>query len=113
MPEPILLAMATAVASKAGLDLYGLVKRRLGWAAESDAALDAATADPENHELVAALAQHLAEAEAADPEFSAQLRAAWAATTSAADHDGVVNQVSGTVAGHVVQARDIHGDIRF
>jgi hypothetical protein len=113
MPEPVLLAVATAVASKAGLDLYALVKRRLGRDPDAGAVLDAATADPGNDKLVAVLAERLAEVERTDPGFARDLRVAWTAFSATAEGEAVVNQVSGTVTGNVVQARDIQGGVRF
>jgi hypothetical protein len=61
---------------------------------------------------VAALGEELARAEAEDPAFSAELRERWR-TASVEQHGGVNNQVSGTVSGKVLQARDISGDISF
>jgi hypothetical protein len=57
----------------------------------------------------------LAQAVAEDPEFDAELRDLWRALSPHLDasHGGVVNSVSGTVEGNLVQARDVHGGISF
>jgi hypothetical protein len=110
MPEPILLSIATALATKAATGLYDLVKRKFGKDPEATMALEAATGAPEEAEPIRVLADRLEAAERADPEFARELRAGWA---QHAETGGVVNQIAGTVLGKVVQARDIHGNISF
>jgi len=75
---------------------------------------EAGTDSPEN-ERIAVLRQALARAIADDSGFEAELRDRWSALSphlnaSAGD---VINSVSGTVLGNVVQARDVHGGISF
>lgn len=113
MVEPIMTAVATALATKAATGLYDLVKKAFARNPKDAAALAAATGAEPDSPQVAALAESLAAADAADPEFAATLRAEWARVSQHADHGGVTNQVSGTVTGNVVQARDIHGNISF
>jgi hypothetical protein len=110
MPEPILVSIATALATKAATGLYDLVKKKFSRDPEDTRALEAAEAAPGEAEPITALAERLEAAERADPEFARQLRDGWA---QHAETGGVVNQVSGTVHGKVVQARDIHGNITF
>jgi hypothetical protein len=86
------------------------VKRKFASRADAERALaEVEGAAPDSPE-VAVLATHLAEAENGDPEFAAELRRTW---ETSANHGGVVNQITGTVSGKVVQARDVHGDISF
>ena len=61
------------------------------------------------------LREALAQAVADDPAFEAELREPWQALSTHlnASEGGVINSVSGTVEGNVVQARDIHGGISF
>lgn len=115
MPEPVLVSIAAALATKAVSSLYDVVKKRFANRAEARAALEAATASPDDAKAVTVLAERLAVEEAADPEFKAALRAEWAkvGVEQHADHGAVTNQVTGDVSGKVVQARDIHGDITF
>lgn len=112
MPEPILVAIAAALAGKSVGSLYDLVKRKFAARREATAALEAAAGAAPDSPEVAALSEHLAEAASADPEFASALQVSWS-QLSARD-DGVVNQVSGTtVHGTVIQARDIQGGISF
>ncbi|WP_028927090.1 hypothetical protein [Pseudonocardia acaciae] len=107
MPEPILTAIATALAGKAAAGLYQLVKDRFAERRAAREALEAATQAPDDPAAVAVLADRLAEAERDDPEFREALRSGWAELASG----GVVNQVHSSVTGKLVQARDIHGNI--
>ena len=131
MPDPILVAIAAALAGKAAgavaggggsalRSLVDLVRRRFAGdaevldAIESDApgASDASdTTDERADVLVTALDRAATD----DPEFAERLRTLWdqARTELHADRGGVVNEVSGTVSGHVVQARDVTGGISF
>lgn len=56
---------------------------------------------------IAELIQALHRVAAADPDFAARVQDLWPRVATE------VNIVSGTVGGHLVQARDIHGGIRF
>jgi hypothetical protein len=115
MPEPVLVSIATAVATKAALDLYGLVKRRFERDPEAEAALDAAAEDPDDRDAVVALADQIERVGRLDPEFDRAVRVTWDAstTTTVAQDDGVVNQISGGAVGRAVQARDVHGDVNL
>lgn len=122
MSDPITIAVAAAVAGKVGESLtesaMAAVRRlrralRSRFATEPPAhrALEAAREDPEDAAAVARLAEHVAAAGERDPavrdlieELRPHLRAA---------DGGIVNVVEGTVHGTVVQARDVHGDIRL
>jgi hypothetical protein len=114
MPEPVLVSIAAALATKAATSLYDLVKQAFAKRAGAPEVLTAAEgADAESPE-VAALAEELAAVERDDPAFGAQLRAQWAKQASQhAEHGGVTNQITGTVTGKVVQARDIEGGVSF
>ncbi|GLY67607.1 hypothetical protein [Amycolatopsis taiwanensis] len=117
MPEPILLSIATALATKAATGLYDLVKKRFSKDPEAAKALEAAEAAPEEAEPITALAERLEVAERSDPEFSRQLRAEWAQHAEGGEvvnnmTGGVANNMTGT-AGKVVQARNIHGSVNL
>jgi hypothetical protein len=109
MPEPILISIAAALAAKSATSLYDLVKRRFVGRKEATAALEAAESKPPDSPEVAALATHLAAAEATDPAFGMELRHTWQQVSA----EGVNNQITGNVSGKVVQARDIEGGISF
>ncbi|MQA08570.1 MAG: hypothetical protein GEU98_08445 [Pseudonocardiaceae bacterium] len=113
MPEPILMSIAGALAARAATGLYELVKKKFSGNQEAEAALDAAEREPENSERISELATALESAEHEDPEFAGALRAEWQQVWQHAESGGVTNQISGSVDGKVVQARDIHGDISF
>ncbi|HEX4704418.1 MAG TPA: hypothetical protein VH352_19990 [Pseudonocardiaceae bacterium] len=107
MVDPILISIATTLATKAAGSLYDLVRSAFHRHPKAAAALVAAEdAEPESAS-VHALAERLAEVEAAEPAFHAKLRAEWQRL------DGVTNTISGSVTGNVVQAGDIHGGIKF
>lgn len=115
MPEPLLTAIATALARKATGSLYDLVK---GWFAgqpAAEAALAAAAGAAPDSAEVLALSQELQHAADTDPEFAAQLQTAWQQTTvhQQADQGGVFNSIGGDVSGPAVQARDVQGGINF
>ncbi|MBM7769806.1 hypothetical protein JOD54_000010 [Actinokineospora baliensis] len=115
MPEPVLVSIAAALAGKSVGALYELVRDRFSKRADAAAALAAsAGAEPESAE-VAALAEELDREQRADPEFAERLREQWANEAQAghADRGGVVNQITGTVSGKVLQARDIQGGVSF
>jgi hypothetical protein len=111
VPEPILVAIAAALAAKSATSLYDLVRRKFAGRAEAAAALAAAGGAAPGSAEVAALATHHAAEENEDPAFSAELRRAW--QQADASRGGVVNQVGGNVTGKVVQARDITGNVSF
>lgn len=118
--DPVLQAAASALATKgvealadggrsAWAALVRLVRSRFGDDPTAEETLSAATAHPEDDAKVESLAYELARAERVDPQFGQQLRSLWeqADTDVRVESGGVVNQVSGTVRGNVVQARDI------
>ena len=111
MPEPILVTVAAALAGKSVGNLYDLVRKKFAGRKQAISALEAASgASPDSPE-VHTLTNHLAEATHTDPEFAAALHATWSQIS--ASTGGVVNQVSGTVQGNLIQARDIQGGITF
>ena len=97
--------------------LAGLVRRRFAGRASAQAAL----AERESEIDLAAdarieiLRQALAQVVAENPGFEAELRERWLALSPhlSVGDGGVINSVSGTVEGNVVQARDVHGGISF
>ncbi|MGW5055686.1 hypothetical protein [Actinokineospora sp. NPDC004072] len=113
MPDPILVDVAAALATRSATSLYDLVKAKL--TAGGRKALAAARGASRTSPEVAALAEELARAEAADPDFATALRAEWNATQihNVVDNGSVSNQISGRVSGNVVQAKDIQGNITF
>jgi hypothetical protein len=122
----ILTAVALAMATKAveGLTEGGkaafaalakLVRERFKRRASAQTALTEAEADPSDESRIQYLRDELAQTAADDPEFDRELRRLWrdVSSHSTANTGGVVNTVSGSVAGNVVQARDVHGGISF
>lgn len=115
VPDPILVSIAAALAGKAADSLYDLVKQKFGKRSSGSAALQAAEgAAPDSAEVVL-LAAELGRAEQCDPDFSARLRDTWhhLSVRQHTDLGVVTNQISGDVAGKVVQARDIGGSVDF
>lgn len=128
MADPIMLAVAAAIARKAveaafeggrkaWEALVRVVRDRLAREPEAKATLDAAQSEPENQERVQALAVVLERIAAGDAAFDSQLRTLWAKASlelSASD-GGVVNSNTGTVGGHLIQGRDfdIKGGLRL
>lgn len=104
MVDPVLMSVATQLATKAASGLYDLVVARFRRHPDAAEALEAAMGAEPDSPPVQALATRLAEVAAEDPEFDSAVRA-WA------DRGGVVNQISGAVVGKAVQARDITGNI--
>jgi hypothetical protein len=124
--DPMMTAVAAAVAGKltesltvsaktALANLVKLVRKRFTTDATAQQALTAAEQAPDDTDRITALASQLQRLAAADPEFAARLRDGWSRTEAHlhASSGGVINQVSGNVAGNVVQARDIEGGISF
>lgn len=112
MPEPILVAIAAALAAKASGGLYDLVKKRFRRDAAATKALersaDAGEGSPEVNELAATLERITSE----DPEFGAAVRAEWNQTVEQrADRGGVNMQISGSPDKAVQIGGDVHGDI--
>lgn len=115
MPDPILVSIAAALAGKGATGLYDLVKKKFAGSPQAAGVLDAAEDSPPDSAEVHALSEELARAESSDPQFAADLRAVWGqvSTRQRADHGGVVNGITGTVSGNVLQARDIEGGVSF
>lgn len=128
MPDPVVSSVAAAVVGKAaeavvqgGKDacvaLVKLVRERLGRDDDARKALEAADYSPEDEAAIAALAQALQRLVSADADFGAQLRRLWpqVAVELSADEGGVVNSASGSVGGHLMQARDVRveGGLHF
>lgn len=115
MPEPILVSIAATLAGKGASALYDVVKKKFAGSPEATAALaDAQDSVPDSPQIHA-LAHELARAESSDPEFAADLRAVWGQVSvrQHAGNGGIANQISGTVNGKVLQARDIEGGVSF
>lgn len=115
MPDPILVSIAAALAGKGATGLYDLVKKKFAGSPQALGCLDGAEGSPPDSPEVHALSEELAKAESLDPQFTADLRAIWGrvSTRQRADHGGVVNGITGTVGGNVLQARDIEGGVSF
>ena len=115
MPDPVLVSVAAALAGKSASSLYDLVKKKFSRSPEATTILEEALGSAPDSPQVRALSAELDRAERADPAFASDLRAVWGQVSvqQRADSDGVVNQVSGTVSGNVVQARDIDGGVSF
>lgn len=77
MPEPVLISIAAALASRAVMGLYQLVKERFAEDPAAAAALEAAEGAAEDSSAVRELGMRLAGAEADDPEFAQRLRTEW------------------------------------
>ena len=123
MTDPVMLSVASTVADRAAeaaIDggraamaaLMRLVRRRLAATSSGTAALDDAVRAPGDQAAVETLARALEHAAAEDPGFAAHIRDLWPqvqAELSACD-GGVVNSSTGTVGGHLIQARDLSVD---
>lgn len=115
MPEPILVSIATALATKGAQSLYDLVRKKFANRKEATKALEAAQGASAGSTEVAVLASYLDQATTEDPVFSSELRHEWQLlSVQQADHGSVNNQinVSGNVD-KVIQATTIHGGITF
>jgi hypothetical protein len=103
-------------ADRAGEELWksltSLVRRVFGRRSTSVEAVKRLGERPGDPDSIRALAEALAADAARDPQAGAQLRH-WVAAAERTLADNTINTVSGKVYGNVVQARDIHGDIRF
>jgi hypothetical protein len=106
MPDTILVEIAAALAAKVADSLYDLVRAKFKGRKQALAVLEAADGAAPDSPQVIALAHELELAESGDQQFARKLRSEWSAFNG-----GVINQISGTVTGNVIQARDIHGDI--
>jgi hypothetical protein len=124
--EQLLTAVAVALTTDAAkaltqasrdafAGLISLLRRRFAGHPSSEQALELAQQDPTSAVRVEALVNALMQAQATNPDFEAELRHAWLELRAHlnADQDAVVNSVSGTIGGNVVQARDVTGGISF
>jgi hypothetical protein len=117
MPDEFAILVATALATKGAEAAIAGTRSAVGALARlvrRRGDRDRAIAAPGDRQRTADLAEAIAAAMAADPRFAAQVRARWEAVAAdePAVRGAVVNHVSGT-ADKVVQARDIHGDVRL
>jgi hypothetical protein len=123
MPDPVISSVAAAVAGKAaemavqgGKDacaaLVRLVRERFGRDKEATAALEMARRSPEDQAAVAGLALALERLAGADASFAARIQELWprVAAELSASEGGVVNSATGSVGGHLMQARDVRVD---
>jgi hypothetical protein len=110
--DPILIAIATTLATKAAGGLYDLVKSVFHRHPRVAAALEAASGAAPDSAPVQALAERLAEVEAVEPAFHDELRKEWA-KVSVNQTGRVNNSLTGNVSGKVIQAGDITGNISF
>jgi hypothetical protein len=127
-PDPFLSTVATAVAGKAaelavqgGKDacaaLVRLIRERFGRDKDATTALGAARDNPQDGAAIAELARTLERLTLQDADFAARLRELWprAEAELSASHGGVVNSATGSVGGHLMQARDVRveGGLHF
>jgi hypothetical protein len=121
MADEIMVAIASALAGKAAEAVAGsareawsrlvqLVRDRFRVDADADTSLEAARGHPDDREAIGALAGALERAAAVDEAFGAELRALWlqVAPHLSAAGASAVNVVTGSVGGHLIQARDLH-----
>lgn len=127
MADLVMSSVAAAVAGKAAeaavqgghaacAALVKLVRARCHRDRQAGEALEAACSAPAEA-AIAELTRALERLAAVDPDFAGQLRDLWprVVTELSADSGGVVNSVTGSVAGHLLQARDLHveGGLHF
>jgi len=127
MADPVMSSVAAAVAGKAAeAALHGgkaactalvkLVRDRCRRDKKAGQALDAAVAT-RDEAAIAALALALERLAAADAGFGNRVRELWprVVTELSADEGGVVNSVTGSVGGNLLQARDlrVEGGLHF
>jgi hypothetical protein len=121
MVDEIMLAIASALAGKAAdavadsaRETWGrlvrLVRDRFRGDERGTTVLAAARGRPGDSDAVHELAGVLAQAAAADQKFGADLRALWLTVGPQLSAAGgsVINVVTGTAGGHVIQTRDLH-----
>jgi hypothetical protein len=128
MPDAVISSVAAAVAGRAaGLALQGgkeacaalvrLIRKRFGRDKAAAAALEAACASPQDEAAIARLALELERLVLTDAHFAARVRELWprAAAELSASTGGVVNSATGSVGGHLMQARDVRveGGLHF
>ncbi len=127
-PDPVISSVAAAIAGRAAdaavqggkqacAALLRLVRERFGHGTKASAALEAAQDNPEDPDAVALVASALERLAANDAAFAAQLRELWAKASLelSATEGSVANVATGSVGGHLMQARDVHveGGLHF
>ncbi|HEX6342653.1 hypothetical protein [Umezawaea sp.] len=118
MPEPVLLSIAAAVATRAVKGLYELVRAKFADDPDASELLDAAEraaaeGDATDSPEVAELGEALERAERQDPEFGERLRGHWGHSATVEQRGRVTNQLTGDVHGKLLQAGDIQGNVHF
>jgi hypothetical protein len=121
MTDQVMLSIAGTLAARAAdaaaegarsaaTALMGLIRSRLAKDKAAAAALDTARTAPGDPAAVRELAAALERIAAADAGFAARIRELWpeAQAELSADGSGTVNASTGTVGGHLIQARDLH-----
>jgi hypothetical protein len=123
MPDPVMSSVAAAVAGKAAeaawesgktacAALIRFVRERFSRDEHAVAVLEAADDNPGDEASVGGLAFELSRLAAADADFAARVQELWpqASVELSAGDSGVVNSSTGSVGGHLIQARDLHID---
>ncbi|MBP2475893.1 hypothetical protein JOF53_004765 [Crossiella equi] len=115
MPEPVLVSIAAALATKGFVHLYELVKQKFAGDEVATLMLESSERAAEDSKEVRRLAGALEEAEQEDPAFKKALREEWQKINinPQVAAGGVSNVITGTVHGMAIQARDIKGDINY
>jgi hypothetical protein len=128
MSDPVISSVAAVVAGKAAeaavqsgksacAALVRLVRERFSRDEQAERALETARSNPEDNTAVAGLVLVLERLALADADFGARLRELWprASAELSAGDGGVVNSVTGSVGGHLMQARDVQveGGLHF
>ena len=121
MADKIMVAVASALAAKAAdavaeaakgawVRLLHLVRERFGSDESASAALEAARDRPDDQAAITGLASALDRVAADDQRFAGALRSLWAeiGPQLPAGEASAVNVVTGSVGGHLLQARDLH-----
>jgi hypothetical protein len=127
--DPFLLTIATAIAGKAadavvegGQNACGalvrVVRERFSRDKAAAEVLETASRNPKDDRAIADLAEMLQQLLRVDTDFETRLRSLWPAAEAelSASESGVVNSATGTVSGHLMQARDVRiesGGIHF
>lgn len=120
MTDPVMLSVASAVAGKTAeaavaggktalATLIRLVRDHLGRSRTPALPPGGPLAVPEDAGAIAELSLALERLAGADPEFAGQLRTLWPRVQAELSVDGskIINTTTGTVGGHLVQARDL------
>ncbi len=128
MPDPVMSSVAAAVAGKvaeaaiqggqtACAALFRLVRERFGRGTAASAALEAARADPDDEGAVREVAVALERLAREDTAFDVRVRELWgqASAELSASEGGVINSATGSVGGHLMQAKEVHvqGGLHF